>query len=295
VDDTHIPPAETVEAFEDCLDKADTVAAVAAPWSGRDALLDRASEREGVTERVNLDEPVEEPPALPDTERVLVADCHRLFRRAVDGFDHVEGFCRDLVSTDAAVVTTWNATAWAYLDATTSVAAAFDEVFEVPPLTVEQAKTLLFETTDTEDPEAELAAYAEYAPDLELTVEYARERVRRLYRGTVVDYLEGLVSDAAGNPRTVRNLFECRTERGIDGRPGNPDVEYSASYLLWLVLANEGLGVAELAGLAGQPVETDLASLARQGVVRVAEEGITIPATAFGDVRSHLDGRRLLW
>jgi hypothetical protein len=77
VDDTHIPPAETVEAFEDCLDKADTVAAVTAPWSGRDTLLDRAGEREGVTERVGLDEPVEEPPALPDTERVLVADCHR--------------------------------------------------------------------------------------------------------------------------------------------------------------------------------------------------------------------------
>jgi hypothetical protein len=295
VDDEHSPPAETVEAFEDCLDGADTVAVVAAPWSGRDALLDRAGEREGVTERVSLDGPVEEPPELPDTERVLVADCHHLFRRAVDGFDHLEAFCRDLVSTDAAVVTTWNATAWAYLDATTSVAAAFDEVFEVPPLGVEQAETLLFETIDAEDPEAELAAYAEYAPDRELTIEYAREKLRRLYRGTVVDYLKGLVEDAAGNPRTVRTLFECRTERGIDGRPGDPDVAYSASYLLWLVLANEGLAVAELADLAGRAIETDLASLARQGVVSVAADDVTIPAEAFGDVRSHLDGRRLLW
>jgi hypothetical protein len=295
VDAEYSPPAETVEAFESCLDRADTVAAVAAPWSGRDALLDRAGEREGVTERVSLDGSVEEPPALPDTERVLVADCHQLFRRAIDGFDNLEAFCRDLVTTDAAVVTTWNATAWGYLDDTTSVAAAFDEVFEVPPLGADQVETLLFETTDTEDPEAELAAYAEYAPDRELTIEYARERVRRLYRGTVVDYLEGLVEDAAGNPRTVRSLFECRTERGIDGRPGSPDVAYSASYLLWLVLANEGLGIEELAGLAGQPVETDLASLARQGVVSVTEGEVTIPAEAFGDVRSHLGGRRLLW
>jgi len=295
VDEECVPPAETVEAFEDCLDSAATVAAVAAPWSGRDVLLDRAGEREGVTERVHLDGSTEGPPTVPETERVLVADCHRLFRRALDGFDHLEAFCRDLVTTDAAVVTTWNATAWAYLDSTTPVAAAFDEVFEVPPLGTEQAEALLFETTDTDDPEAELAAYAEYPPDPELSIEYAREKLRRLYRGTVVDYLEGLVEDAAGNPRTVRRLFECRTERGIDGRPGEPDVGYSASYLLWLVLANEGLGVAELAGLAGQPVETDLASLARQDVVRVTEGEITIPAEAFGDVRSHLDGRRLLW
>jgi hypothetical protein len=295
VDDEYIPPAETVEAFEDCLDGADAVAVVAAPWSGRDALLDRAGEREGATERVSLDGTVEESPALPDTERVLVADCHHLFRRAVDGFAPLEAFCRDVVTTDTAVVTTWNATAWAYLDDTTSVTAAFDEVFEVPPLGTEQAETLLFETTDTGDPEAELAAYAEYTPERELTIEYAREKLRRLYRGTVVDYMEGLVEDAAGNPRTIRSLFECRTERGIDGRPGNPDVAYSASYLLWLVLVNEGLGVGELAGLAGQSVETDLASLARQDVVTVENRQVTIPAAAFGDVRSHLDGRRLLW
>jgi len=293
VDAECIPPAETVEAFEDCLDSADTVAVVAAPWSGRTALLERAGEREGRTERVSPNEA--ESPALPDAERVLVADCHRLFRREVDGFDRVESLSRAVAGTDAAVVTGWNATAWAYLDATTEIAAAFDEVFEVPPLGADQAERLLFETTDTDDPEAELAAYAEYTPDRELSIEYARTKLRRLYRGTVVDHLEGLVEDAAGNPRTLHSLFECRTKRGIDGRPGNPDVAYSGSYLLWLVLANEGLGVEELAGQVGQPVETDLASLARQGVVRVAADGVTIPAEAFGDVRSHLNGRRLLW
>jgi len=293
VDAECIPPAETVEAFEDCLDSTDTVAVVAAPWSGRTALLERAGEREGRTESVSPGEA--EPRVLPDAERVLVADCHRFFRREVDGFDRVESLSRAVAGTDAAVVTGWNATAWAYLDETTEIAAAFDEVFEVPPLGADQAERLLFETTDTDDPETELAAYAEYTPDREFSFEYARTKLRRLYRGTVVDHLEGLVEDAAGNPRTLHSLFECRTRRGVDGRPGAPDVAYSASYLLWLVLANEGLGVEELAGRVGQPVETDLASLARQGVVRVAADGVTIPAEAFGDVRSHLNGRRLLW
>jgi hypothetical protein len=41
VDTECILPAETVEAFWDCLDSADTVAVVAAPWSSRAALLER--------------------------------------------------------------------------------------------------------------------------------------------------------------------------------------------------------------------------------------------------------------
>jgi len=52
-------------------------------------------------------------------------------------------------------------------------------------------------------------------------------------------------------------------ERGVDGRPGSPDVAYSVPYLLWLVLANEGLDVEELTGLGDQPVQTELASPAR--------------------------------
>jgi hypothetical protein len=63
MDGEYIPPPETVEAFENSLDAADTVA-VAAPWSGRDALLDRAGERERVTERVSpngTDEPLDGP------------------------------------------------------------------------------------------------------------------------------------------------------------------------------------------------------------------------------------------
>lgn len=295
MDPEYAPPAETVESFENCLDSADTVAVVAAPWSGRSVLLDRAAEREGATERVTLDGPVEESPNLPEAERLLVEDSHHLFRRTIDGFDTLEQFYTEVATTDSTVVTTWNQSAWSYLAATTSVAAAFDEVFVVPPLTVDQAETLLFETTDTEDPEAELAAYAEYTPRRELSVEHMRVRARQLYRGTVVDHLEGLVEDAAGNPRTVRTLFECRTERGVDGRPGSPGVSYDASYLLWLVVANEEIGVEELARRAGQTVETDLASLARQGVVAIVDDRVTIPAEAFGDVRSHLNGRRLLW
>jgi hypothetical protein len=295
VDPEYTPPAETVEAFENCLDEADRVAVVGAPWSGRTALLDRAAEREGATERVTLGGPVAESPALPAAERVLVENCHHLFRRTVDGFAPLEQFCREVATTDATVVTTWNETSWSYLAATTDVAAAFDEVFEVPGLDADQAETLLLETTDAEDPEAELAAYAEYPPDPELSVEYARVRLRRLSRGTFVDHLEGLAEDAAGNPRTILTLFTCRTERGIDGRPGSPDVGYDASYLLWLVLANEEISVEELARRAGRPVETDLAALARQGVVSIADGRVTIPSEAFGDVRSHLRGRRLLW
>jgi hypothetical protein len=295
VDPEYIPPAATVEAFEDCLDGADRIAVVGAPWSGRTALLDRAAEREGSTERVSLDGPVEAAPTLPAADRVLIENCHRLFRRAIDGFDHLDQFCRAVASTDAAVVTTWNATAWAYLEETTEIAASFDEVFELPGLDPDQAETLLFETTDTENPEAELAAYAEYPPDPELTLEYLRTRARRLYRGTVADHLAGLVEDAAGNPETIHTLFICRTQRGIDGRPGEPDVRYEASYLLWLVLANEGLGVEELARRAERPIETDLTSLARQGVVTVEDGHVSIPAEAYGNVRSHLDGRRLIW
>jgi hypothetical protein len=294
MDSEHVPPPETVAAFEDSLDTADTVAVIAAPWSGRDTLLDRAGERDGTTERVSLGR-TDEPRALPDVEHVLVADCHRLYRRALGGFDRLESFSDEVATTDRTVVTTWNAAAWAYLDATTSVAAAFDEVFEVSPLDVDQTERLLVETADTDDPETELAAYAEYAPDGELSLEHARGRLRRLHRGTVVDHLEGLVEDAAGNPRTIRTLFECRTERGIDGRPGAPDVGYDASYLLWLVLTNEGLSVAELARRADQSVTGDLASLTRQGVASVEDGHVTVPAEAFSDVRSHLDGRQLLW
>lgn len=294
-DEDYIPRTETVEAFEECLDRADTVAVVAAPWSGRDALLDRAAELSDDVERVTLDAPVEESPPLPDSECVLVENCHHLYRRGIDGFAPLDQLCRAVATTRGTVVTSWNRTAWSYLAATTTVTQAFDEVFEIPPLSSDEAEALLLATTDTEDPEAELAAYAEYPPTPESRADWVRLRLRRLYRGTVVDHLDGLVEDAAGNPRTIRTLFTYRTKRGIDGRPGAPDVGYDSSYLLWLVLSNERISVEELASLAGRPVEADLASLARQGVVTRSGGDLTIPSEAFGDVLAHLERRRLAW
>lgn len=294
MDKAYTPPAETVEAFEDCLDTADAVAVVAAPWSGREALLDRAEAREGSTTRVTLDGPTDEPPDIPAAGRVLVADCHHLYRREIDGFDPLAAFCRDLTRTDATVVTGWNETAWSYLDATTDVGTTFDQVFEVPPLDTDQAERLLFETTATDDPETELAAYAE-SPSPDVDRKHVRARLTRLLRGTAVDHLEGLVEDAAGNPRTIRTLFRCRTQQGIDGRPGDPDVDYDRSYLLWLVLANEGLSVEQLAGRVDRPIETALASLVREGLVTVEDGQVWVPPAAFPDVRAHLDGRRLRW
>lgn len=286
---------ETVDAFEECLDDAKTIAVVAAPWSGRSALLDRAAERSGTTERVTLESTVEEPPVVPDSDRVLVDGCHHLYRRRIDGFAPLDQFRRDVATADGTVVTAWNRTAWSYLDAITPIAQVFDEIFEIPPLDSEQALALLGETTGLPDPEAALDEYAEYTATPDTRLEQVRTRVRRFYRGTVVEHIDGLVSDAAGNPRAIHELFECRTDRGVHGCPGEPDVGYDASYLLWLVLSNEGLGVEELASRVEGPVETDLAALTRQRAVTISDGEVTISPQAYGDVYSHLERRRLVW
>lgn len=290
-------PAAAVENVREAVDGASSVAIVGAPWSGRGVLIDRAAAADtgrGAPRRVTLDGPVDTPPDVPETGHLLVTDCHHLYRRAIDGFEPLESFIRDVARTDATVVTSWNRTAWSYLTATTAIERAVDTAVEIPPLGPEDAVALLRETTGVDDPEAMLEAHGE-DPVAGTPLERLQVRVRELYRGTVVDRVEALVADAAGNPRAIRALFDCRTGRADRSQPGEPDVGYEGSYLLWLALSNEGLAVAELADRVDVPVEPLLASLARQGAVTVDGDDVWVPPVAFGDVHTHLNRRRLLW
>lgn len=296
----HLPLPSTTETFEghfDDLAELETVAIISQPWGGRMSLLDHVEGYLGASAtHLNPSHP-DDDVSIPERGLVFVEDCHHLYHRKIGGYDAVDALTHEIAGSRATVFTSWNTYAWSYITQATDIDGVFDLVFEIPPLTTGQAAVLLRNAIDAENPEEQLEAYAENAPiNTEDRLKLWRHKLRRFYRGSsLAGYLEGLVSDAGGNPRAVRRLYEQRVEKAVDGRPGGFDLTYDESYLLWLVLSNETVRMETLAEITGNEVDIALGKLARQDAITIDTGTVSIRPEAFGDVVSHLTRRRLIW
>lgn len=315
------PPLET-ERGAASLDaalaaSAPTVAVVADPFAGREAVLDGAEASLSAPTRTTLAPGDATVPALDGP--TLVDDCHHLYTRRIGGFDRLDSFLDRVGRADAPVVTAWNGYAWAYLDATRTVGDAFDHVFRVAPRSADAIAAAVRERCAVPDV---------FTADTDPSLFGMRPRTLALPRGRTasvavptvdVDALVGRVADRDDpDPETL--VFR-RLARLSNGNPGvaaavwaasvdgdtvtpadlslpaasGPDLSSDAAHLLRLVAVNDRVGRADLAAAAPDvALDRTLRSLSTRGFVE-GEDPVTLRPDALPAAVDHLHGRRLVW
>jgi len=305
-------------AFDEFLSggAAGPLAVVGPPFGGRDAVLEAAAERLGVTP-VRLD-PGDGSAELPKpgSEPVVVDDCQHLYRGAIDGFEPVERFLGSLAGADAPVVTGWNRYAWGYLTAVRDIEGAFPARVDVGPVATEAIAERLLERYD-ETPR--------FLPDdartdgLVTTRRYSIEWRDRtvalpvpvpnpvalgaLRGGTDPDpedvVFERLAAVSDGNAGVATAIRESR--RSGELRPSDVvaagadvDLDHDEAFRLRIVLAKERVERAELAEILGDRPDRILGRLGREGLVTSEGNPVCLEPGAVPSVVTATDRGQIL-
>jgi hypothetical protein len=219
-----LPPVES-ERGADCLDDAlasadATVAVVAAPFAGREAVLDRVEAALDDPARVHV---APEEPTLPDPDGpLLLDDCHHYYRHRIGGFDALDDALDRLATSTDRVVTSWNRHSWNYLDAVRDLSGAFGHVFAIPPLSADAIADAVRSSVDAW-PTFEHSADGRASPvtSVECRVPVplsAREPLVIRVPTVDVDYVSGWLRGR--EPPTAKALVFERLTRLVDGNPG---------------------------------------------------------------------------
>jgi hypothetical protein len=312
------------------------VAVVSDPYAGRDSLLAYAeSLLDGDVVRVDLDPAAADGtgPELPEPGAVagdddgagalVVANCHYLFERGIDGFTALDAFLDRIALSEALVVTSWNRYAWSYLDAVRDVGDTFPTTVEIPRLdageiaTVVEAhfgpdlpefvdtgsagrvKTVVFDRRTVGLPRGRSVAVPYPKPNPAWTVSWS---VTGDDEGIEAVTFEKLRRVSAGNPGVAIAVW---AESVTDGQiaPGyigafetDLALDDDAATLLWTVVARESVGIDRLAALFDRrPVEATVQKLVERGFVTVEDDRVTVPARALHPAVVALERRGMLW
>ena len=331
------------------------VAVVSEPYAGRDSLLAYAEsllDDSGV--RVDLDPTAADGtgPELPEPEEiaataesdgetgtdgeagaddhpnadragaVVVANCHYLFERRIDGFAALDAFLDRIALSETLVVTSWNRHAWSYLDAVRDVGDTFPTVVEIPRLDAEEIATVV---------------EAHYGPDLPAFVDTGSAgRVKTLVfdswrvgirgRSVAIPYpkfnpawtaswsitgedegidavvFEKLRRVSVGNPGVALAVWAESVRDGqiapsyVEAFETDLTLDDDAAVLLWTVVAQESVGIDRLSALfERRPVEAVVQGLVERGLVTVEGDRVTVPPRALHPAVVALERRGVLW
>jgi len=336
------------------------VAVVSDPYAGRDSLLSYAeSLLDDAVVRVDLDPAAADGsgPELPDSDEiaanasgdaatgaddaaprtesdgddgvaeragaVVVANCHYLFERRIDGFAALDAFLDRIALSETLVITSWNRHAWSYLDAVRDVGDTFPTVVEIPRLDAEEIATVV---------------EAHYGSDLPAFVDTGRAgRVKtivfdgwrvRLPRGRSVSVpyprfnpawtaswsvtgedegIEAVTFEkvrrvSVGNPGVALAVWAESVTEGeiapgyIEALETDLTLDDDAAVLLWTVVAQESVGIDRLSALfERRPVEAVIQGLVERGLVTVEGDRVTVPPRALHPAVVALERRGVLW
>ena len=317
------------------------VAVVSDPYAGRDALLEYAeSLLDGAAVRVDLDPSAadgtgpslpdgdgdggtdDEPDAAADAGALVVANCHHLFERRIDGFAALDAFLDRIALSDPLVVTSWNRHAWSYLDAVRDVGDTFPTRVAIPPLdaaeirTVVEAhhdalpefvdtgsagrvKTVVFDRYSVGLPGGRSVSVPVPRPNPAWVASWSVSGTEASVEAVVFEKLRRVSN---GNPGVALAVWEDSVTEGeiapgyIEAFETDLDVDDDAAVLLWTVLAAESIGVDRLTALfERRPVETSLQGLVERGLVTVTDGEARVAPQALHLVVAALERRGLLW
>jgi len=314
------------------LDRVDSnVAVVSDPFGGRAALLEYAAELLGDRARRDSISGIADADELPDIEgetALILEGCHYLYRRDIDGFDRLEAFLERLAMTNTLVVTGWNRYSWQYLTAVERVDEAFPLTITLPPLDAEQIEAVVRAHDDDTYPEyvdtgeagriktIDLVSHDVSLPgDRSVSVPYLRPNVSWLVSWAIWDdaeSIEAVVFEklrrlSNGTPGIATSLWEQSVRDGPEGRTIAPAyiddpvddchrISDDAAFLLWLVVAMEGVERAQLADMLDQDaIGTEIQTLANKGIVRVDGSAVELQPLGLHPAVAELRRRGLIW
>jgi len=317
---------------EKTLDRVDSnVAVVSDPFGGRAALLEYAAELLGDRARRYSISGIADGDDLPDIEgetALVLEGCHYLYRRDIDGFDRLEEFLERLAMTNTLVITGWNRYSWRYLTAVQRIDEAFPLTITLPPLDAEQIESVVRAHDDGAYPEyvdtgeagriktVDLVRHDLSLPgDRSLSVPLLRPNVSWLVSWSIWDddeSIEAVVFEklrrlSNGTPGIATSLWEQSVRDGPTGRTIAPAyiddpvedchlISDDAAFLLWLVVAMEGVERAQLADMLDQDaIGTEIQTLANKGIVRVDGSAVQLQPLGLHPAVEELRRRGLIW
>jgi len=333
------------------------VAVVSDPYAGRDSLLAYAeSLLDGELVRVDLDPTAADGtgPELPDPDELgadgdgegdrnrngnestdgdsddtpgagvlVVANCHYLFGRRIDGFAALDAFLDRIALSETLVLTSWNRYAWSYLDAVRDVGDTFPTTVEIPRLDAEEiatvveahfgpdlpdivdtgsagrVKTIVFDSWRVGLPRGRSLAvpYPKFNPAWTASWSITGES-----EGIEAVTFEKLRRVSAGNPGVALAVWEESVTDGqiapgyIEAFATDLGLDDDAATLLWTVVAQESVGIDRLSALFDrQPVEATVQKLVERGFVTVDDDCVTVPPRALHPAVVALERRGMLW
>jgi len=333
------------------------VAVVSDPYAGRDSLLAYAeSLLDGEVVRVDLDPSAADGtgPELPDPGEVtgasdtsgagdpsgtsevedgrsaddgagalIVANCHYLFQRRIDGFAALDAFLDRIALSEALVVTSWNRYAWSYLDGVRDVGDTFPATVEIPPLDAEEiatvveahfgpdlpdivdtgsagrVKTVVFDSREVGLPRGRSVAVPYPKPNPAWTASWS---VTGEDEGIEAVTFEKLRRVSVGNPGVAIAVWEESVTDGeiapgyIEGFATDLELDDDAAAVLWTVVAQESVGIDRLSALFDRrPVEATVQKLVERGFVTLDDDRVMVPPRALHPAVVALERRGMLW
>jgi len=258
----------------------------------------------------------------PAAGALIVADCHYLFERRIDGFAALDAFLDRIALSDALVVTSWNRYAWSYLDAVRDVGDTFTTTVEIPPLDAAEIRTVLehhyderpdvvdaggagrvrtvvFDEARVPLPAGRSVGVPYPKPNPAWTASWSVSGVEESVEAVVFEKLRRVSN---GNPGVAMAVWKESVRDG-EIAPGyvkafdtDLALDDDAAAVLWSVLAAERVGVARLSALFPErPVEAVLQNLAERGLVTVADGVVAVAPRALHLAVAALERRNMIW
>jgi len=285
------------------------MAVVGPPYSGRERVLDVATDRLDARS-VRLGPGADGSAVLDNLGDgpLIVGGCHHLYERRVDGFDPLMTVLDALSEVDTTVVTGWNSTAWAYLDAIWSVERSFPMTVEIQPLDTETITIAIEAAGDVPtyrrpDP-GDRPLFRSYPigwRDYEIPIPIPDRLVRSF--GTETDaqaaVFQQVQSVANGNLGVADALVQRLSGEQVypgDVTPIGADLDIDADerFALRLLVGSELADRSTLAEIVGSRPEPLLGRLAREGVVTIDGDHVSLEPAAVPTATATVNRGRIL-
>jgi hypothetical protein len=306
------------------------IAVISEPFAGRTTLINAIEQMtaQKIT-KVSLGSLIKNQKTLSIPERaetiVIVDNCQFLYVRAIGGFHILEEFLESVVSSSSLFITTWNLYSWNYLEEVRNIGKYFPIQIKLPKLSTAEIKELLLsqydenkiEFVDDGKPEEKrIITTVRYPLTLKrfqktfsipfFHIDFGRLKFH-LSRKEETKKAEDIIIEliyryANGNPGVARVIWEKSLEYPtikpsyVKECSYKIELDYSESYILFLILSMEALTKEELATITGdREIDKRLHRLAQQHLITLDHEYYKLNPEALHCIVGHLKKAGVIW
>lgn len=304
------------------------IAVISEPFGGRTALVDLIDKMnpQKVT-RLTLSSVIKDKFILPEeTKRIiLIDDCQFLYMRKIGGFDILEDFLMQVVSSNKLFITAWNLYSWNYLNEVINIDRYFPVQINISKFTTGEIKESILSMykpdeikfeEDLEFEKEKLTEVVKYPvtikyfnktiniPYLKIKYHLLKARLSKKEEKTAVEDIvfERINHAANGNPGVAKIVWERSLEYPVI-KPSKIkefsfkiELDYSESFILSIILSMGNIKKEELAEIAGTEYNINeiIFRLVKQGLIAVEEDYCSIKPEALRSIVDFLKKLRMV-